>query len=166
MSSLEELKAQADEMGLKYNGNISATTLQDRINKALAGDTQDEEEVVTTSVSANPVAEMRKQATRLIRVTLTSMDVLKRDYRGEFFEVSNRVLKVKRFIPYGVPTHIEAILLEEIRNRKFRMTIPATRESGAESRLVTAYAIQELPPLTDQELKNLAKAQQARNSIE
>lgn len=46
------------------------------------------------------------------------------------------------------------------------MTIPATRESGAESRLVTAYAIQELPPLTEQELKNLAKAQQARNSIE
>jgi len=36
MKSLEELKAQADEMGLKYNGNISATTLQERINQALA----------------------------------------------------------------------------------------------------------------------------------
>lgn len=163
MFSLEELKAQADAMGLKYNGNISATTLQDRINKALAGD---EEDTVETPVVVNPVAEMRKQATRLIRVTITSMDALKRDYRGEYFEVSNRVLKVKRFIPYGVPTHVEAVLLDEISNRKFRMTIPATRESGAESRLVTAYAIAELPPLTEQELKNLAKAQQARNSIE
>ena len=163
MKSLEELKAQADEMGLKYNGNISATTLQERINQALAVD----DEVVEVPVKpTNPVAEMRKQATRLLRVTITPMDVLKRDYRGEFFEISNRVLKVKRFIPYGVPTHIEAVLLTEIRNRKFRMTIPATRESGAESRLVTAYAIQELPPLTEQELKNLAKAQQARNSIE
>lgn len=163
MFSLEELKAQADAMGLKYNGNISATTLQDRINKALAGD---EEDTIETPVVVNPVAEMRKQATRLIRVTITSMDALKRDYRGEYFEVSNRVLKVKRFIPYGVPTHVEAVLLDEIRNRKFRMTIPATRETGAESRLVTAYAIAELPPLTPQELKNLAKAQQARNSIE
>ena len=160
MKSLEELKAQADEMGLKYNGNISATTLQERINQALAGDAEVTEEVPVSAPSAplNPVAEMRKQATRLLRVTITPMDVLKRDYRGEFFEISNRVLKVKRFIPYGVPTHIEAVLLNEIRNRKFRMTIPATRESGAESRLVTAYAIQELPPLTEQELKNLAKA--------
>ena len=163
MKTIEELKAQADEMGLKYNGNISATTLQERINQALAVD----DEVVEIPVKpTNPVAEMRKQATRLLRVTITPMDVLKRDYRGEFFEISNRVLKVKRFIPYGVPSHIEAVLLNEIRNRKFRMTIPATRESGAESRLVTAYAIQELPPLTEQELKNLAKAQQARNSIE
>ena len=109
MKSLEELKAQADEMGLKYNGNISATTLQQRINEALAVDG----EVVEIPVRpVNPIAEMRKQATRLLRVTITPMDVLKRDYRGEFFEISNRVLKVKRFIPYGVPTHIEAVLLD------------------------------------------------------
>ena len=164
MPSLEQLKAQADAMGLKYNGNISATTLQQRIDQVLQSSA--EVEVSEPVAPVNPVIEMRKQATRLLRVTITPMDALKRDYRGEFFEISNRVMKIKRFIPYGVPTHIEAALLEEIRGRKFRMTIPATRETGAESRLVTAYAIAELAPLTPQELKNLAKAQQARNSIE
>ena len=37
MSDLIELKAQADGLGIKYSPNISAATLQQRINDALAG---------------------------------------------------------------------------------------------------------------------------------
>ena len=49
---------------------------------------------------------------------------------------------------------------------QMRQTIPETRDKAPESRLMPAFAVQELPPLTAQELAELAQAQQARNSIE
>ena len=46
------------------------------------------------------------------------------------------------------------------------MSHTQTRDKAPESRLMPAFAVQELPPLTAQELAELAQAQQARNSID
>lgn len=167
--SLEQLKEQADELGIKYSPNISATTLQQRIADHLNAD--EGVSVVTGQVvpvlsKADKIKQIRAEALALKRVIITSMDTSKRDYHGEIFQVANRVLSIKRFVPFGHATHVEAILLEQIQERQMRMTIPETRDKAPESRLVPAFSVKELPPLTAKELADLAKAQQARNSIE
>jgi len=167
--SLEQLKEQADELGIKYSPNISAATLQQRIADHLNADegvSVVTEKVVPVLSKADKIKQIRAEALALKRVVITSMDTSKRDYHGEFFQVSNRILSVKRFVPFGYPTHVEAILLTQIQERQMRMTIPETRDKAPESRLVSAFGIKELPPLTTKELADLAKAQQARNSIE
>lgn len=171
MSDLIELKAQADELGIKYSPNISAATLQQRINDALAGkedssDTSGEITPIPVLSQAEKIKQIRKEALRLVRVIITPMDSTKRDYHGEIFQFSNRILSAKRFVPFGHTTHVEAVLLEQIKQRQMRQTIPETRDKAPESRLMPAFAVQELPPLTAQDLAELAQAQQARNSIE
>ena len=62
MSDLIELKAQADELGIKYSPNISEATLQQRINDALSG-TQDSNDTLgeLTPVPVLSQAEKIKQ---------------------------------------------------------------------------------------------------------
>ncbi len=157
--SLETLKAQADELGIKYSPNISAATLQERIDQAVLATAEKPKTVV------NKIQAIRDEAMRLIRVEVTPMDAMKRDYNGEFFQLCNRVIQIKRFVPFGVVTHIEKALLDELKTKMFRVTIPETRDKNPQSKLAVAFAIRELPPLTEEELADLAKAQQARNSI-
>lgn len=173
MSNLIELKAEADELGIKYSPNISEATLAKRIADFKAGgdsDTGDDAigEITPIPVlsQADKVRQIRKDALRLVRVIITPMDVTKRDYHGEIFQFSNRILSAKRFVPFGHPTHVEAVLLDQIKTRQMRQTIPETRDKAPESRLMPAFAVQELPSLTAQELAELAQAQQARNSID
>lgn len=167
--SLEQLKEQADDLGIKYSPNISATTLQQRIADQLNADeglSVATEQVVPMLSKADKIKQIRAEALALKRVIITSMDTSKRDYHGEVFQVANRIMNVKRFVPFGYPTHVEAVLLNQIQERQMRMTIPETRDKAPESRLVPAFGIKELPPLTAKELADLAKAQQARNSID
>lgn len=164
MSDLITLKAEADALGIKYSPNISAATLAQRIADALAPES--EVASVTPVSHAEKVKQIRKEALRLVRVIVTSMDAAKRDYHGEIFQFSNRILSAKRLVPFGHVTHVEAVLLEQIKQRQLRQTIPETRDKAPESRLMPAFAVQELPPLTREELADLAKAQQARNSVE
>ena len=171
MSSLIELKAEADELGIKYSPNISEATLAKRIAdfKAGGGDIDDvvgEITPIPVLSQAEKIKQIRKEALRLVRVIITPMDVSKRDYHGEIFQFSNRILSAKRFVPFGHPTHVEAVLLDQIKTRQMRQTVPETRDKAPESRLMPAFAVQELPPLTAQELSDLAKAQQARSSVE
>jgi hypothetical protein len=157
--NLESLKTQADELGIKYSPNISAATLQERIDQAVLAT------VEKPKTGVNKIQAMRNEAMRLIRVEVTPMDVMKRDYHGDFFQLCNRVVQIKRFVPYGVVTHIEKALLDELKTKMFRVTIPETRDKSPQSKLAVAFAIRELPALTAEELADLAKAQQARNSI-
>lgn len=170
MSDLINLKAQADELGIKYSPNISAATLQQRINALVGGEDSSDASGEITPVpvlsQAEKIKQIRKEALRLVRVIVTPMDISKRDYHGEIFQFSNRILSAKRFVQFGHATHVEAVLLEQIKQRQMRQTIPETRDKAPESRLMPAFAVQELPPLTAQELAELAQAQQARNSIE
>ena len=171
MSNLIELKAEADELGIKYSPNISEATLAKRIADFKTGGSDSDDatgEITPIPVlsQADKIRQIRKDALRLVRVIITPMDVAKRDYHGEIFQFSNRILSAKRFVPFGHPTHVEAVLLDQIKTRQMRQTIPETRDTAPESRLMPAFAVQELPPLTAQELSDLAKAQQARSSVE
>lgn len=120
-------------------------------------------------------AQLQRDELKLIRVRITNMDPKKKDLHGEIIAVGNKYLgTIKKFIPYGEATdngfHIPKILLDEIQSRQFQdIRTVKDKKTGTptvSSRWVREFAIEILPPLTAEELTNLAIAQAAAGSID
>jgi hypothetical protein len=160
MSELNDLKKQADDLGIKYNPNISAVTLKQRI--------QDYSNPVEAP-AVNPTERIKLEATKLIRCQITPMDRSKSNYQGEIFATGNSLIPtIKRYVPFGATTHVEQMLLDVIDSKEMVMfyTEQVNGREVRKAKSVKAYGVQILPQLTEKELSDLAKAQQARNSIE
>jgi hypothetical protein len=116
------------------------------------------------------VTEMkRKQLNRLVRIRIQCMNPAKRDWPGEIISVgSARMGTFKKFVPYGSdePYHVPYWIFQERKNRKCRIGVTSKDRYGHETtrhKLIPEYAIEELPPLTRQELKDLGQRQAMAN---
>lgn len=150
----------------------------------------DEEETVTETVSNKPkldkkLAErfgeteeekrvrLRKDAFKLIRVRIQCMNPLKKAMQGEVFTVSNSVVGTyRKFVPYNVESDegwlVPKIMLNMIKERKFNQ-IRYEKKNGLQipkAHLVKEFAIEILPQLTKEELKELAQRQALSRSVE
>lgn len=170
---LATLKAKADLMGIQYSPNIGLDTLRERVNKHLQDTEQNQQQPVVqvAPVSATPVVvDPRLESMKLVKVIVTSMDQTKKDYPGEVFTVSNAVIPtIKRFVPFGIETHVEKILLDVIKDKQCLQLVEDSQakiKGMKKKKIIRAYAVQELPQLTAEELEELRKAQLARQSIE
>jgi hypothetical protein len=116
-----------------------------------------------------------RDETKLIRVRITNMDPKKKDLHGEIFTVGNKFIgTIKKFVPYGEATdggyHLPKILVDELRARQFQ-DIRTTKDKRTgvptvTSRWVREFSIEVLPPLTQEELTNLAISQAAAGSVD
>ena len=181
---LDLLKQQADKLGITYRDNIGIETLKNRIAAKLEGGEQqeeqeEEEEQEEQKPASNNKKEkeseqqvrdrLRKEMLKLVRVRITCMNPLKAQLPGEIFTVANKYLgTVRKFIPYGEATdngyHVPKILLDELKSRKFNSVQTKKGDKGAvqlQQRLVPEFSIEELPPLTKEELAKLAASQTA-----
>ena len=154
---LTTLKAKADLMGIQYSPNIGLDTLRERVNKHL----QDTEQNQQQPVNAAPViVDTRMESMKLVKVIVTSMDQTKKDYPGEVFTVSNAVIPtIKRFVPFGVETHVEKILLDVIKDKQCLQLVEDSQakiKGMKKKKIIRAYAVQELPQLTAEELEEPA----------
>lgn len=116
-----------------------------------------------------------REETKLIRVRITNMDPKKKDLHGEIFSVGNKYIgTIKKFVPYGEATdngyHLPKILVDDLRERKFQdirtVKDPRTKVPIVQSKWVREFAIEVLPPLTTDELRDLAIAQAGANAID
>lgn len=115
--------------------------------------------------------EQQKEHMALVRVRVSCLNPMKSQVKGEFITVANKYLgTVTKFVPFGEQTdegfHIPKILLAEMRNRKFNSVTTKKGPNGQmlpTQRLVPEFAIEELEPLTEQELARLAAAQLAES---
>lgn len=181
--SLDELKAKATEYGIPFKGNISKAKLLELITRYESGDTNldgvideldtPETETQTQSSTQSKVDKIKAledEALKLIRVIITPNDVTKREFQSELFQTGNSVLgTISRAVPFGVEWHVEHILLQSIQERQMHIMIKRKNPKGDEyyeSKLVPAYTVQVLPPLTKEELEELARNQVARSSVE
>lgn len=164
---LTTLKAKADLMGIQYSPNIGLDTLRERVNKRLQDTKQNQQQSVN---AAHVVVDTRMESMKLVKVIVTSMDQTKKDYPGEVFTVSNAVIPtIKRFVPFGIETHVEKILLDVIKDKQCLQLVEDSQakiKGMKKKKIIRAYAVQELPQLTVEELEELRKAQLARQSIE
>lgn len=171
-NELEELKNMADEMGVKYHPSISAEKLKEKLDAVLGSApeaNQEEPEVVAEKPLTQKEIEdaSRRAAGELIRVRVTNMDPNNRDWEGEIFTAGNSVVGTyKKYVPFDTEFHVPRIILNMIKERMCQVFESVRDSRGNLSRkgkLIKAFAIQELDPLTPAELKNLAQRQAMAN---
>ena len=105
-----------------------------------------------------------KEAMRLIRCIVTCNNKNKTSYTGEIFCARNAIVpEVKKFIPFGVPTHIPQILFNMIKEKQYQQFKPK-RVNGnivKESFMVAEYNIQLLDPISAEEFNAIKQKQLA-----
>lgn len=161
-SEVEILKEQLTERGIEFKANMSKATLEKLLQKA---DEQDEQTDTNNTLKA-----LQDEALKLVHVIITPNDPLKQQIGHEYFGVGNSVLgTIARVIPFGENWLIENILLQSIKEKQAQVFISRRDSKGnefVESKVIPAYQVTELPLPTKQEIEELAKVQQARNSVE
>lgn len=170
-SELDLLKQRATQMGLKFHHNIGLEKLKQMVNDKLNG-TQSEDDGAAPSAKltkAQLKMQMRKEANKLVRVRVTCMNPNKKEWQGEFFAVSNSYIgTIKKYVPFGVEWHVPEVILKMIEARQFQ-TFYNEKVKGRtvrKGRLVKEFGVERLPPLTEQELKELARRQAMRDGQE
>ena len=179
----DELKVRAEELGLSYNSNIKTDALAELITNAENGLTpeivaaaKEAEEVAKKLVEKQAVevapvvnqaktvgqvkAEARKEAMKLARCIVTSMDKDKADLSGEIISCGNSMTgMIKKFIPFGKEWHVPLVILETLKDKKMLMTRDRRTDKGTvkEHYEVSQYNVQILPDLTQEELNRLLK---------
>ena len=167
VSELDILKQQADTLGIKYSPNIGVETLKNKISAVIEAPA--EEKTKTQKVDARQ--ELWNDAMRLVRLEIHNVNPAKSSLKGEFYTVANKIIgKVTKFVPYGdagksyhVPNCIYQ-LLEEKKYLAFRDDSSAP--NGKKTELIPEFNNKVLPPLTQEELVELKKAQLAGNHID
>lgn len=175
-NELELLKQKADLLGIPYKGNIGVDSLRGKINARMAGEATkevSEDESQKTETEQELRDRIYKEKMKLVRCQITNLDPSKSDLRGEILTVANRYLgTVRKFIPFGEQTdggfHVEQVLLDFMKSKRFVQKRAKTVKGVKmiESRLVPEYAIVEMPPLSPEELKQLADRQAAAATLE
>lgn len=180
---LTVLKQRAKLMNISFSNNISLERLRQKIADAQEGkeaEPEQEEAVVNPLEDNNkaPVKEteaqmrqrIRLEQTRLIRVRIQNLDPKKKDLPGEIITVANEYMgTVRKFVPFGEATdngyHIPYCIYEFLKNRKFLNIRVSNNGKKIEQAWVREFAIEELPPLTQEDLDKLAAAQTAAGSL-
>jgi hypothetical protein len=110
----------------------------------------------------------RKSAGRLIRCRIQCMNPAKKDWPGEIFSVGSAKLGTfKKFVPFNSPEpyHLPQIIYDMLVEKKCTVFYTERDERGnkiRKGRLVNEFAIEVLPPLTKNELSDLARTQALR----
>lgn len=159
-TELELLKEKADAQGIKYSPNIGLAALKEKLGL--------DQPVLTAAARRQKLI---KEATKLIRVTVTCVNPSKKEARGEYFTFGNSAVgSITRFVPFDTETHVENALLEQMKERKFAKVTMRKGQNGAppypDRTLVREFGIVELDPLTKEELADLAADQAKRGAID
>lgn len=170
-SELDSLKAKAKLMGIKFHPSSGVDSLKAKIEEATSGEPAPAEPAVekapalTKAETANAArVKLKKEATKLVRVNITCMNPNKKDWDGEIFTTGNMVTgTIKKMVPFNVDFHVPQMILTMIEQRYcqvFHTTVdPATRRKTNQGKQIKEFAIRVLPPLTPEELSDLAQRQ-------
>lgn len=112
-------------------------------------------------------AEARKEATKLVRCNITAMGPFEKQLQGAMFDVGNSVVgAIRRYIPFDTDWHCEAMLLEHIKQRKYRTKHewkdPDTQQPVYENRFHKAFGVVVLDTLSKDELEKHTLAMKSR----
>ena len=176
-AALNTLKSVATSLGIDFHPNIGLEKLQIRIEDHMK--MQQATKAVEPAKAINPVtpvkteedteAEKRRKiimdATELVRVNITCMNPLKKEYQGEIFTVSNSIVPtLRKYVPFNTDKgwYIPRLMLNMIKERKcqlFRNKVLPNKQVIREGYLIPEFNVQILPPLTAEELQALKEEQ-------
>lgn len=168
------VRSQADALGINYHHNASDETIQKLI---------DSQPVAKLPEGILPLEECqpmdpelfkrkypnkgvdRKKIGQLVRCRIQCMNPAKKDWPGEIFSVGSAKLGTfKKFVPFNSPEpyHLPKIIYDMLTEKKctvFYTDVDPHGNKTRKGRLVNEFAIEVLPPLTRDELSELARRQ-------
>ena len=167
---LEELKIEANLLGITYAANIGKEALSVKIDslrlKQAEGEVQAREQALHNrqKTAAEMRQDSRNEAGRLVRATVVCRNPAKVSYPGDVFDIGNSIIgSHRKLVPFNVPYHIPKIILEHLQELQCQIYQPITINGIETSKPVTIqeYSVTVLPPLTVYEMAELAEAQKA-----
>ncbi len=168
---IDSLRELAETLTGKKFGNIKdPMKLQGYIDIARADKEEAEEgapTVLTTSMKARQRQAARQKATKLVRVNITAFAPFEKQLKGAYFDVGNSVVgNIRRFIPFDTDWHVEAMMIDHIKDRKYRTKKewkdPITRKPMYENIFHRAFGVMVLDDLTKEEHAEHVRAMKAR----
>ena len=176
---LEALKARANLLGVKFHPSISLEKLREKVNAAVTSDgaaTSEEEAKDPAEPKQETIGEKRKrlktEALKLVRIRLTCLNPAKKEWEGEIITVGNSLIgSVKKFVPFNADDgwHVPHVIYQQLKERQCQVFYTATDARGNKVRkgkLIKEFAIEELDPLTPEELDELARRQAMAKAID
>lgn len=177
---LSALKARADMLGVKYHPSISFEKLRDKVNAVLDDKPEPEADASPVAAKSSAQAETAEQrrvrkvreASELVRIRVTCMNPAKTEWDGEIFTAANSVVGTfKKYVPFNADEgwHVPRILYNQIRDRQCQVFVTVRNERGNSSRkgkLIKEFAVEVLPPLTQDEIDELARRQAMAHAID
>lgn len=169
---LEKLRQRAKLIGIPHYHLMSKENLQEKVNLALMD--KAEAEISKEEVADDHRAQW-EDAMKLVRLRISNLNPDNREVPGEVITIYSKVTgRVSKFVPFD-PTfsangyHVPNIIYKFLKNKKFvSRTVKTTNQHGREeviTRLVNEYALEVLPPLTYEELKDLAAKQRNMEAV-
>lgn len=174
VDELTSLKARADLMGISYHPSIGVEKLREKINAALTPK-KDGEPVEAAEGEESESAKrtrLHREASELVRIRVSCMNPFKKEWEGEIITTGNSVVGTyKKFVPFNIEDgwHVPRIIYEQLLSRECQIFVTVRDNRGNTSRkgkLIKEFAVELLPPLTPEELAELARRQAMAKSID
>lgn len=171
--TLPELRDIAEELGIEFPNNIGKAKLIEKIkedDEAVEGKPAKKVAIEEDKPKKKMTpTEIKKEMNKLVRCRITAADPQYQGRNGVTLQVGNGTTVVGKFIPFDLIWHAQEPVLNALKQRKWRKTVFKTdRTTGMKVPKTTmhpSFIIEELPQLTEKELKKLAEEQAARGSI-
>lgn len=175
------LRAELLKLGINSSPNASVHTLRAKLAQAQSQSDPKVEESSSAAPSPTPLLsrasaleKAKKDALKLVRLRIQNVNPAKADLHGEIFTFANEVIgKVSKYVPYdeaGESYHVPNCIYKMLKSKKFlnvkTYTDKVTGKLIIDKSWIDEFALEELPPLTPQELKELALKQKAQNIVE
>jgi hypothetical protein len=174
-AELEALKERADTLGVKYHPSIGYEKLYEKVAQATKKEPESDTAAMTPPTNVHSLKDrlnqqrlaMKLEQTALVRVEVTCMNPNKRQWPGELFCVSNRIVgDIEKYVPYNVPFHVPRMILTMIQERRCQIFVDSRNSDGRKEhkgKLIAEFGIRILPSLGPDELKSLAQRQAMAN---
>lgn len=171
---LTSLKARADLLGISYHPSIGLEKLKEKVNAAVVAS----EPVVTqTPLEAESAAETkeqrrarkRREANKLVRIRVTCMNPAKKEWDGELFTAGNSLVgSFTKMVPFNADEgwYVPQIILNQIQQRMCQIFVSTKDDRGntiRRGKQIKEFAVEILPDLTMEELRDLAQRQAMAN---
>lgn len=166
-------KEKADLLSIEYANNIPTEKLKQLVQQKLAEPVQGTRGATYLEKLAPEVRKMLDDANALVRFRIRVLDPTKANWTGMWVTAGNDNLSPVTRAIYFIDQewHAERIILNTLKNMKYGYRPPVRRNrfkgdvnDHEKPRFLPMFHIEELPLLTEQELKDLAVYQSQNNS--
>ena len=136
-SQLDNLKAEADALGIKYQPSIGEEKLMEKIEAAVAAAKKDKEKKPKRDAGDLPLGVELTQvqiniakAKSLVKVKISNLDPMNTGGNTVTSGVFNQHMSLQRVIPLNREYAVEEALVQEIEKRTFITSVPEQDHNG------------------------------------